>query len=713
MSFEESEGTFTPSPMEDVQEHPVSLNMDESNVVASNVPILPNVENNSTPNEIESPVPCEIEVEGGKRKLTSDVWNHFKRQKIDGLWKAICNYCSKKLSGVPGQGTSHLKKHWLVCTNRTTRDIRQALIKTEKVEGQTVMVGSYAFNQDIARRAVAKMIILHEYPLLMVEHIGFKEFCASMQPLFNLVSRNTIKADIMKIYADEKENAKKLLSKNQSRIAFTSDMWTSSNQNKGYMTVTAHFIDDSWTLQSRLVRFIYVPAPHTSKALADTLYECLLDWNLDRNVSTLTLDNCSTNDALIERILNKITPKSLILGGKLFHMRCSAHIVNLIVKEGLSIISGAIENIRLSVGYWKATPKREEKFIETCAQVNISYDKKLVQDCKTRWNSTFLMLNVAIQYKDVFDRLAKRYSEYKTLPSENEWMEAKEICKHLEVFYEVTQLFSGTMYPTANVYFPKVCEMKLALTGWSDSSDSHLIKKMATSMLSKFNKYWNVVNGVMAVGIVLDPRYKIELMDYFYPQIYGDGSNSEIEKIKSFFRDMVTEYDSKMKEKQKEKENASSSSSQNQNLSEVIVVGRKEAWKTNFAKHVSAKPSVASGRSEFDIYIEEERLPDDENFDILGWWKANGLKYPIMQKIARDFLAIPISTVASESSFSTSGRILTPHRSKLRSDTLEALMCVQDWLWSDVKGSTKSKFENIELNSILEDMDGDIDIIGE
>jgi len=79
---------------------------------------------------------------------------------------------------------------------------------------------------------------------------------------------------------------------------------------------------------------------------------------------------------MIERILNKITPRSLILGSKLFHMRCSAHIVNLIVKEGLSTIAAVIENIRLSVGYWKATPKREEKFIETCAQVNISYDKK-------------------------------------------------------------------------------------------------------------------------------------------------------------------------------------------------------------------------------------------------------------------------------------------------------------------------------------------------
>jgi len=95
-----------------------------------------------------------------------------------------------------------------------------------------------------------------------------------------------------------------------------------------------------------------------------------------------------------------------------------------------------------------------------------------------------------------------------------------------------------------------------------------------------------------------------------------------------------------------------------------LLLEKKEAWKANFAKHVSVKPSVASSRLEFDLYIEEERLLDDENFDILGWWKANGLKYPIMQKIARDFLAIPISTVASESSFSTSGRILT-HRSKL------------------------------------------------
>ena len=77
----------------------------------------------------------------------------------------------------------------------------------------------------------------------------------------------------------------------------------------------------------------------------------------------------------------------------------------------------------------------------------------------------------------------------------------------------------------------------------------------------------------------------------------------------------------------------------------------------------------------------------DEEFDILAWWKTNGLKYPTLQMIARDFLAIPISTVASESAFSTSGRFLTPHHSRLRPDTLEAMMCLQDWLWANISSN--------------------------
>ncbi|GJU75916.1 zinc finger BED domain-containing protein DAYSLEEPER-like protein [Tanacetum coccineum] len=76
---------------------------------------------------------------------------------------------------------------------------------------------------------------------------------------------------------------------------------------------------------------------------------------------------------------------------------------------------------------------------------------------------------------------------------------------------------------------------------------------------------------------------------------------------------------------------------------------------------------------EFDRYLEglEPRSPD---FDILLWEKLRGAKYPVMQAIARDTLAIPVSSIASESAFSTSGRLISPHRSQLRPDTIEALM---------------------------------------
>ena len=85
-----------------------------------------------------------------------------------------------------------------------------------------------------------------------------------------------------------------------------------------------------------------------------------------------------------------------------------------------------------------------------------------------------------------------------------------------------------------------------------------------------------------------------------------------------------------------------------------------------------------------DHYLEDDVLPQSPDFDILGWWKTNGPKYPNLQRMARDILAIPVSTVASESAFSTSGRLLSPHRSKLHSKTVEVLMCAQNWLNNEI-----------------------------
>ena len=65
-------------------------------------------------------------------------------------------------------------------------------------------------------------------------------------------------------------------------------------------------------------------------------------------------------------------------------MRCSAHILNLVVKIGLNVIKVAIENVRESVSYWTTTPKRVEKFEETCKQLKMTFSNRLGLDCQTR-----------------------------------------------------------------------------------------------------------------------------------------------------------------------------------------------------------------------------------------------------------------------------------------------------------------------------------------
>ena len=84
--------------------------------------------------------------------------------------------------------------------------------------------------------------------------------------------------------------------------------------------------------------------------------------------------------------------------------------------------------------------------------------------------------------------------------------------------------------------------------------------------------------------------------------------------------------------------------------------------------------------SEFDRYLSEDLFPQKKDFDILGWWKMHAPKYPVLSCIARDVLAVQASNVASESAFSTGGRVVSDYRSRLTSETVEGLICLQDWL---------------------------------
>lgn len=64
-----------------------------------------------------------------------------------------------------------------------------------------------------------------------------------------------------------------------------------------------------------------------------------------------------------------------MMNGDLFHMRCCAYILNLIVQDNLSPIKNEVYRIRESVLYWTAPPKREQNFHTSADQLGIPYMK--------------------------------------------------------------------------------------------------------------------------------------------------------------------------------------------------------------------------------------------------------------------------------------------------------------------------------------------------
>ncbi|XP_024962042.1 zinc finger BED domain-containing protein DAYSLEEPER-like [Cynara cardunculus var. scolymus] len=211
-----------------------------------------NIQDNATINNVEEVVDTNAQQHPQNKRKGSVAWDHFVQMTVNGQVKAQCNHCRALLGGKSKNGTKHLLDHMKVCKAKNQPDIRQRLLASNLKSDLT----TYVYNEKDGRNALAKMVILHEYPFAIVDHIGFKTFTRTIQPLFKCPSRNTLKNDIIKLYEQQKDQVIKDLENNGSRVAITTDMWTSSNQKKGFMAITTHFIDNEWILRSKNLKVI-------------------------------------------------------------------------------------------------------------------------------------------------------------------------------------------------------------------------------------------------------------------------------------------------------------------------------------------------------------------------------------------------------------------------------------------------------------------------
>ena len=557
------------------------------------------------------------------------------------------------------------------------------------------------------------MIIEDEEPFAKGEKSGFRKFMSVACSRFTLPSRRTCTRDCVQLYFEQKAKLKIFFQEQCNRVCLTTDGWTSQQQ-ENYMTVTAHFIDKDWCLHKKIISFFKVKGKKGDD-IGKHLHKVLLEWGLDK-IMTVTVDNASANDSgvsYLRRQMNSL--KTSIAEGKYLHMRCAAHILNLIVQDGLKEVDQSIKRVRAAVKFIRGGTSRLEKFKEIAQWEKVDSKAFLNLDVCTRWNSTYDMLKAACTYEKVFARYPEEDPYYTIellsdikpgvpgpgVPDEHDFDNAKKLAEFLGHFADVTNRVSTSLSVTAHTYFHEIGEVNELVKEWMSSSD-FMQQEMGLRMKDKYDKYWGHwhdnlelqnekgkgkekekenINLLIFIAVVLDPRYKLsQYTEITIDEMYGDGVGHKVwAAITKCLHELFEEY---------RNNNSSSSEVQSQpSDSRPSKQGGESARKLR--TRIAKKMKLASGtagtcskgsRTELDRYLAEECEEDTKKFDILAWWKGQSTRFPILSTMARDVLAIPISTVASESAFSTSGRILDDFRTSLTPFMVEALVCTQDWL---------------------------------
>ncbi|XP_033141105.1 zinc finger BED domain-containing protein RICESLEEPER 2-like [Brassica rapa] len=488
-----------------------------------------------------------------KKKTRSDVWNHYSRLPTN-YNRCKCRYCKKEFSCPTKSGTSNLRKHKSGCRaymawKAANKSRDQSQINVDE-EGN---VSLSKVSEEVFKEATNEMIVLGELPLSFVESLAWKNFCkkAQMDPP---VCRKTCTKEIAAMYMARKAEMKKVLGQNKQRLSLTTDIWTAPYTAVSYMVITAHFIDSSWKLRKMIIGFKNVD-DHKGSTIARVLIDCLAEWDIKR-VFCITVDNATANTSALKKFKEEFMKHgedALVLKGEFLHVRCATHILNLIVKEGLTEVDDSLTAIRNGVQYVRSSTNRLKSF-EFRVDSGKMTRGSLPLDVKTRWNSTYLMLDQAIKFRAAFEKMEaedKPYNDY-FLELENgkkrigpatrtDWEEAERLVHFLVIFYNSTLMLSATKGITSHKIYNEIVTITRNVSKISSApGPDETLRVNALTMMGKIRKYWNPfteesesessksksckMNKLLIVATVFDPRKKMNFANLCFEKLYGKES---------------------------------------------------------------------------------------------------------------------------------------------------------------------------------------------
>ncbi|CAG8807308.1 37709_t:CDS:2, partial [Gigaspora margarita] len=256
----------------------------------------------------------------------------------------------------------------------------------------------------------------------------------------------------------------------ESKISFTSDLWMSPN-NKAFISVTAHYVDENWALKETVVDFGLINGRHTGINIANGFFKVLNDYGIMMKLLAITLDNTTNNDAFIYKLETKLQEEELEWNSEHHRFHCFNHILNLVAQAALNQIDNNA-------------------------------------------------LNMLTSTHSIFHHYAISHIQWEVL---------EKIAKFLELFKDLTTKMSSNSYCTAFWIIPL---FNIILDHIEDVESNTEIETplSATTMAAreKLVRYYSKTNATVMLCMALDLRQKFH---YFFKKEF---SNDEINETKAF-----------------------------------------------------------------------------------------------------------------------------------------------------------------------------------
>jgi len=493
-------------------------------------------------------------------------------------------------------------------------------------------------------QALASLIAMNQLPISFCSSSGFRQFMAVVEPNYKICRHEAMKKRLHSLKSKVQDKIKSEL-RNVKSLVCTTDGWSSMAQNS-YISLTAHIINNQWLSKSFTLTTQKMDERHTAVNLAQKLTCIFDDWEINGKVSTVITDNA-------KNVVNAIKLLPLTIDNENMDVTCAAHSLQLAISTALKYetFSELIKLCSALVGHFKHSNVAKQSLFKKQEQLGIPH-QSLVQCCKTRWNSIYLMLDRLLQNKtSILNVLTDRtitslYIAQKLEITESQWLKIEILVSLLKPLYIVTNLFCSENHSPASIVRPLLAQLMENHLNEKENDDQNVTyfkRTIIHEIKERFKLDWNETSSVSVKQIAsfLDPRYK----DLEFEPI---GAREEIRKV---VKNLLERF-----------------RTQNTNLKQEPSVQRSDL-EFLYGNIIIDNNDISI---QFQNYIAEPQLRFDLNS--FEWWKLRENKYPALAELAKQYLAIPATSVSSERCFSTAGNIVTSKRTCLLTKNVNMLI---------------------------------------